>query len=643
MADYLNTIYLYRDVKITRDYSVVHDLTPGQWFNYLKAHGTQVDVEDVNYYRVPSVIRIEGVFNNLRKATYGMFFGKDQTDGGVTNPTLPYYFFWVDEVRLVKQGSQPADNQDPPVYNKDVVELVISPDVWSNKWTDAKVTDTYVERMHVKRWDTSTTPPTPYYYPDAGQGVDGAYELESETDLDPATKLTASGIEYEVRTRFICVSAVDTSGNLKLYVSPYATARYEAPGVSYDLYYVYYVTEGDTWRGMGPDHLFDGTMFAAMGITASYVQSVFVLDELPGESGFIDAYVDNNDMIQVRINASHLTSRLDMACRTTTHNGEKVFWMEYNTPSVSGMALMGNDITKSVTPVAPSYNASPTAYDEKMEPMLFRSPARIRRLTSGIGGNLVDIPDLRAFDTSVTTKNMVDVNTAVTFVFMGDDIRKANAEGCLASSPAPTLPIYSSAWREYEAISKAGDEMAFNAQQMSALANGVTNATLGVGMGVMSGGPAGGILSAIGAVVGSGVNMWANDESFRAKQLTIRNSPSVVKSGGSGLAAIMKDDLVDIFYTTLKIDSKSYDALKTQYHYYGYFIRKMVPGDVKSKMSTRKYFNFVETKGARVSGNLNAADSQQIAAILDRGVTIYHGTDGYAQIGTGMALENYEV
>ncbi len=35
-ADILTGISLYKNVKITRDYSVVHDMTPLEWMRYLE-------------------------------------------------------------------------------------------------------------------------------------------------------------------------------------------------------------------------------------------------------------------------------------------------------------------------------------------------------------------------------------------------------------------------------------------------------------------------------------------------------------------------------------------------------------------------------------------------------------------------------
>ena len=66
----------------------------------------------------------------------------------------------------------------------------------------------------------------------------------------------------------------------------------------------------------------------------------------------------------------------------------------------------------------------------------------------------------------------------------------------------------------------------------------------------------------------------------------------------------------------------------------------IVPGTIST--ATRKYFDYIETRGAKIRGDLNAEEASQISAIFDRGVRIYHGAQGYVMIGAGMSMENAE-
>ena len=153
------------------------------------------------------------------------------------------------------------------------------------------------------------------------------------------------------------------------------------------------------------------------------------------------------------------------------------------------------------------------------------------------------------------------------------------------------------------------------------------------------GGSAGAALGLIGGITGTVTGAYGNAEELRAKQITIKNSPCNVKSGGSGLGAYVIG-LIDARYITLKIDDVSYEKLKFMYYWYGYHVNRMFNGTVN--LHTRTKFDFIKTNGAKIRGALTAGAASQIAAIFDNGVTIYHGVDGYDMIGSGTMLENDE-
>lgn len=132
---------------------------------------------------------------------------------------------------------------------------------------------------------------------------------------------------------------------------------------------------------------------------------------------------------------------------------------------------------------------------------------------------------------------------------------------------------------------------------------------------------------------------YLNEKEMEAKRTTIRNSPCAVTSTGSGMTAYGQG-FFDVFYMTLKIDDVSFQKLEEQYYFYGYFVNKTERGTIN--LHTRKLFDFIKTSGARVTGSCPADVLRSIGAIFDKGVTIYHGTDGYAKIGTGMTYSNDE-
>lgn len=648
-ADILPVLYLFRNVKITRDYSVTHDLTPAQWHAYLQnINGEQtgdpsppvrVFGAEVNYYRLPDVIRIEGKYDEIRKATYGELLYIEGADTHI-------YFFWVDSVRLIKASSTAT----PP--RRDVIELEITNDIWSNKFTDCTLYDSYIARRHEDRWYRDHTDPDdpdawvyhPRYFPDAADGVGGAYEPEGDPQdltepLDVSSEIP--GWSDPLDLRFIVVSYLATNGELQFLIG--ATAVSENGGSEVSIYTDF----GNNKKLFSLDVLMSGALFTAANITASYVQSITVTPYIEAIKGGIHgafaggiAYLYLND------------TYIPFAQNFEVSSSGVISWIKAKTAVMRLASGLYSFHQHNVDPKAPEWVFDPmnpltVGYNDKNEPMLFRAPARIRRVTSGMGGTIVEVPDIDAFRETYTCQNMFELDQSILIVFGGGLIEKANAVGNIGTIIGASLPIFSSAWKEYQAIQKTGDDIAYNAQQVSTIVGTVTGAGAGAAGGAMSGAMAGGPVGAVaGAVMGSvgGVaqgitRYWANSENLRAKHETIKNSPCAVKSGGSGLGAYIKD-YIDVHYQPLKLDQVSFNKLRTQYYYYGYNVNMVIPGTIDTKI--RKYFDYIETRGARIRGNVNAEEAQGIAAAFDRGVRIYHGYEGYQRIGAGMSLENPE-
>lgn len=652
-ADILTGISLYKNVKITRDYSVTHDMTPAQWMGYLE-NINSVQSGDmsppvrvwssgtVNYYRLPDVIRIEGKYDEIRKATYGML-------SYIEGPDTHIYFFWVDSVRLVKASSTDT------APRLDVVELSVTPDVWSNKFTDCKLYDSFIVRRHEQRWSRDHTDPDdpdawvyhPKYFPNAADDVGGAYEPEGDPqDLTEPLDISGEvpGWTAEIDLRFIVISVLDTNGELQIIIG--ASAVMSGGSSEVPIYTDY----ANGKKLFTLNDLMKGDVFTASSTSASFVQSITVTPYIEAIKGAIHGAISGGTVylylrdiyipFAANFNLNHGTGGLSTLGYITAKT-------EVNSLGSGLYSFHQHNVDPKLPEwVFDAQDPLRITYADKNEPMLYRSPARIRRVTSGMGGTIVEVPDIDAFRETYTCQNLFELDQSIVIVFGGGLIEKANALGNIGTIIGASLPIYSSAWKEYQAIQKAGDDIAYNAQQVSTVIGTVTGAGAGAIGGAIAGaagGPVGAIGGAVGGSVGGVVQgvtrYWANSENLRAKRETIRNSPCTVKSGGSGLAAYIKD-YIDIHYQPLKLDDVSLSKLRTQYYYYGYNVNMVIPGTISTHI--RKYFDYIETSGARIRGDVNAEEASAIATIFDRGVRIYHGSDGYKQIGNGMGLENPE-
>ena len=632
----LNELKLFKNVKITPDYSVVHDMVPATWSSYLtNPPNTDTDPpvtvfsQSVNYYRMPDVIRIEGNFDLIRQATYG--FLRDPT--AVTKPSFGYIFFFVKDVKLLKQHSNQV-TAGGDVTVQDVCELSIEIDVWSSYGGMFELYDSYVERRHMPRWKNEGTELLPdwkpIYYPNAGQGVDGAMLLETDDDIIKKKRLyyhegQADEAHIDIVGRSFIVNILDNNGQLKRIYCMDPVPYVDGPTV-YDT--------GRTKPYLCLQDIMDGTFYTETGTTAEYVQSIICLPF--NMLSYCLEYEDDNGTKYIHLDDSSILSNTYTKVNTSTRS-----YLVANTASVIDYSY---ELTMTV--VSPDHDAAPVTpgdYIDDHEPMLYLSPARNRKIVTGTGGTVVDIPDILSFEGRTKMQLFMDLTSAVILVHQNkpsNDLVCSNTEGSLGVIDCATLPIYNSAWKSYVAINKVGDEIAYNAKQMQALANGAAGTASNAIMGGFVGGTLGAAANIITGIIGTGTAMYGNEEELRAKQVTIRNSPSNVKSGGSGLAAYKSDRIAPI-YVTMKIDDQSFEKLRFMYYWYGYHVNRTFKGVID--LHTRSKFDYIKTNGAKVKGDLTAGAAQQIAAIFDNGVTIYHGTAGYLLIGTGTMKENDEV
>jgi len=635
----LHSLYLFKNVKITPDYSVVHDLTPEDWRTYLigdsetAGQGDLVWQGDVNYYRLPDVIRIEGNYDDLRKATYGMISGNEEADPEemvVHSSMQRPMFFWVTDVRLVKQGCRvDLESQSRPWQKDyfDVVELSISVDVWSSNNGSFDLYDSYVERRHMDRWKNTGTEAEPVwepiYYPNAAQGIEGAYRPERTENIVPTRKPEGSGNEWSFELILISIIKDDGKGKTIIGMNAYSTNS----GLPFDVY------TRQNHKYFGYTDVVDGDIYTELGVTADFVQSIVVLPCI-GNTTLIPG---NNVIIDP--NDGHL--------KTTTQWTEEGTNLAYMDITEDYDEVFKQALVKTVNVVKPdheyagsSQDPDTTVYYDEHEPMMYYFPARQRKIITGMGGEMFTVPDIAALDDKVRMQQMYDLTGTVLVVYMKNNMMEGNAIGAIGSETCATLPIFNSAWKSYDAISKVSDTIMYNAKQMQTIGGGATSTALGGIGGFVQGGPAGAIAGIISGVVGTGLSYYGNDEELRAKQMQIKNSPCVMKSGGSGLGAVIKH-MIGIFYITLKMDDVSMEKLRFMYYWFGYHVNRTFKGDID--LHTRSKFDFIKTSGAKVKGDLTAGAAREIGNIFDRGVTIYHGPEGYALIGSGDMVANDEV
>ena len=663
----LNELKLFKNVKITSDYSVVHDMTPETWRQYLtgELYETNPDwnndspeivfSQNVNYYRLPDTIRIEGNYDELRQATYGYL----HDIRGIRTPSFGTIFFFVEDVRLLKQASrldshQEGTEEEPVTYVDavDVCELDIKVDVWSSYGGSFQLYDSYVERRHMDRWKNEGTAQNPdwkpIYYPNAAQGIEGAYKVENiekiikghefaGTKLDPY-KYHEANIKpdknYDVALEIGIMTYLSDKGQLKILAFAGCLISEVGWGKDYSINGGVIYGDGGTFKPVvDPLSAMSDTFLTAVNLSAEFIQSFNV----------IKAPQSIQDELSSNSSEGVICPSLGYKQSITVDDTEYIYF------SLAG----GYDVKKlmvpspcSITPVMPDRNhvdeedVDSSQYYDEHEPMMYYNPARSRKVIASLGGELFEVPDIVAFENQLYMANMIDIASLNQSIGVRENASESNALGAYGLVTPPTLPIFNSAWRSYDAISKVSDTMMYNAKQMQTIGGGMTSTALGAVGGAAQGGPLGAITGLISGIVGTGLSYYGNDMELEAKRAQIKNSPCVVKSTGTGFTNAYLG-LIDCYYATLKMDDQSLEKLRFMYYWYGYHVNRTFKGSID--LHTRTKFDFIKTSGAKVKGDLTAGAAKEIGSIFDRGVTIYHGPEGYALIGSGDMVANDEV
>lgn len=168
-------------------------------------------------------------------------------------------------------------------------------------------------------------------------------------------------------------------------------------------------------------------------------------------------------------------------------------------------------------------------------------------------------------------------------------------------------------------------------QENSILFNGVMN---GIQAGVSGAGSAMernpfGVAQAVGQVAQGAGNTVLELQGIEAKQKDIANIPPTIQKMGSNTAYSMGHGFNGVYLIKKQIKAEYRRKLQAFFNMYGYKTNEVkVPN-----FHTRRYWNYVQTKGCVILGDFNADDLVELKAIFDNGITLWH-TD---QVG------NYEL
>lgn len=145
----------------------------------------------------------------------------------------------------------------------------------------------------------------------------------------------------------------------------------------------------------------------------------------------------------------------------------------------------------------------------------------------------------------------------------------------------------------------------------------------GIAGGALVGG-LGGIIGATShpyfAVAGAGLGLARNVLNAAAKRYDLSETPDSVKRAGNNVTFEANLDTLGITLYNVRITDYQRERLKNFFNRYGYAIRDFIDIDLNS----RKYWNYVKTVEARVTGPINMDYIRQLEEIYNHGVRLWH-------------------
>lgn len=129
-------------------------------------------------------------------------------------------------------------------------------------------------------------------------------------------------------------------------------------------------------------------------------------------------------------------------------------------------------------------------------------------------------------------------------------------------------------------------------------------------------------MSAVGGVASFSANAIAQAQAYKLKQQSIMNTPGSLVNSSAIIALIdnTHETIGWIELVTTVCDESSYEKYVNTFKKFGYYIGGVIVPNIKS----RKFFNYIKTNGAILTGSLNQSVLAKLARIFDNGVTIWH-------------------
>jgi hypothetical protein len=201
------------------------------------------------------------------------------------------------------------------------------------------------------------------------------------------------------------------------------------------------------------------------------------------------------------------------------------------------------------------------------------------------------------------------------------DLFLSNLENAVLNNNPNDIPILADMLSAY----LQGNRNSLANQKNSIIFNGIMGGVNSLVGGVASGvtqNPAGVVSSVTGGIQGAG-NTVLQLQGMQAKQRDIDNTPPSLSKMGSNTYFDYGHGLSGLYLIKKQITPEYQKKLEDFFNLYGYKVNEVKLPNFK----TRLYWNYVQTVSCVITGNFNNEDLNELKAIFDNGITLWHTDD----------------
>lgn len=468
--------------------------------------------------------------------------------------------------------------------------LIVSEDIWQNNHIDMTVAPGIVHRRHMPRWNGNT----PLLYP-IDEGNVRSKTVYAKQRIDDYQLLSPMAGLFT----YLIATSKDSSNNDE--IEFYLTASYKS-GQN--------VPSPDEYFWLSPLSEKFIKVMSDMGFPPSSIIGVWLIPVMRGYANWTGTSLNIPSLV-----VSDNTTKTKIALLRPD------FW---NQP-----------VTVSIEPYMPIKSTGTANAGIEYEPQAFSENIVDYFVTDTFGNPLITIPNnIMWEDPQIIMNSEADsLNPQIRISVTADGSPVVGLETVV---PCVPVAVPQSQWLDYVVTSRQQDkailENNISNRYMTAAISAVTGAGSGYAFGAMyadsfnnsrrSPGMAGlagagmNAVSGIGSLANAYVQSGTDRDNFRLNEQKTKNTPTPPLAGYN-IASVMAEGIQVV--TTIG-DDISRNLIWNQYRYYGVIVDEST--DIP--LRTRRYYDYLQTRDATVTGPMTNEAKSYLEALLNRGVTIWH-------------------